>query len=75
MKNVLNGTRKDAMEDLGVEIADFRMKKINLPDDSINQSIYNRMRAERESVARQFRSQGREQAEIIRAQAELEWPP
>ncbi|MBU2895594.1 protease modulator HflC [Vibrio pectenicida] len=71
MKNVLNGTRKDAMEDLGIHIVDFRMKKINLPD-SINQSIYNRMRAERESVARQFRSQGREQAEVIRAQAELE---
>lgn len=71
MKNVLNDTRKDAMEDLGIHIFDFRMKKINLPD-SINQSIYNRMRAERESVARQFRSEGREQAEIIRAQAELE---
>ncbi|CAM2816878.1 protease modulator HflC [Vibrio neptunius] len=71
MKNVLNDTRKDAMEDLGIHVFDFRMKKINLPD-SINQSIYNRMRAERESVARQFRSEGREQAEIIRAQAELE---
>ena len=71
MKNVLNGTRKDAMEDLGIHIVDFRMKKINLPD-SISKSIYDRMRAERESVARQFRSQGREQAEVIRAQAELE---
>ncbi|MBA5764615.1 protease modulator HflC [Vibrio sp. 404] len=71
MQNVLNGTRKDAMEDLGIHIVDFRMKKINLPD-SISKSIYDRMRAERESVARQFRSQGREQAEIIRAQAELE---
>ena len=71
MKNVLNDTRKDAMEDLGIHVFDFRMKKINLPD-SISKSIYDRMRAERESVARQFRSQGREQAEIIRAQAELE---
>ncbi|WP_194439696.1 protease modulator HflC [Vibrio fluminensis] len=71
MKNVLNGTRKDAMEDLGIHIVDFRMKKINLPE-SISKSIYDRMRAERESVARQFRSQGREQAEVIRAQAELE---
>ncbi|WP_100754366.1 protease modulator HflC [Vibrio salilacus] len=71
MKNVLNDTRKDAMGDLGIHVFDFRMKKINLPD-SISQSIYDRMRAERESVARQFRSQGREQAEIIRAQAELE---
>ncbi|HAS62062.1 MAG TPA: protease modulator HflC [Vibrio sp.] len=71
MSNVLNGTRQSAMDDLGVEVFDFRMKKINLPDN-ISDSIYKRMRAERESVARKFRSQGREKAEVIRAQAELE---
>ncbi|KII78588.1 protease modulator HflC [Vibrio renipiscarius] len=71
MSNVLNGSRQSAMDDLGVEIVDFRMKKINLPDN-ISDSIYKRMRAERESVARKFRSQGREKAEVIRAQAELE---
>ena len=38
MKNVLNDTRKDAMEDLGIHVFDFRMKKINLPD-SISKSI------------------------------------
>ncbi|WP_260261311.1 protease modulator HflC [Vibrio intestinalis] len=71
MENVLLGTRESAMTDLGVEIVDFRMKKINLPDN-ISDSIYKRMRAERESVARKHRSQGREKAEVIRAQAELE---
>ncbi|MDR9830745.1 protease modulator HflC [Vibrio sp. FNV 38] len=71
MENVLSGTSGSAMEDLGVMIVDFRMKKINLPDE-ISESIYRRMRAERESVARRHRSQGREKAEVIRAQAELE---
>jgi membrane protease subunit HflC len=71
MENVLEGTRDSALADLGVEIVDFRMKKINLPDN-ISDSIYKRMRAERESVARKHRSQGREKAEVIRAQAELE---
>lgn len=71
MENVLNDTRQSAMKDLGVEVVDFRMKKINLPDE-ISESIYRRMRAERESVARKHRSQGREKAEVIRAQAELE---
>lgn len=71
MENVLLGTRDSAMTDLGVEIVDFRMKKINLPDE-ISESIYRRMRAERESVARRHRSQGREKAEVIRAQADLE---
>lgn len=58
-------------KDLGIEVVDFRIKKINLPDE-ISDSIYQRMRAERESVARSYRSQGRERAEVIRAQAELE---
>ncbi|CAM3782607.1 Modulator of FtsH protease HflC [Vibrio aerogenes CECT 7868] len=71
MEEVLLNTRKSAMKDLGVYIVDFRMKKINLPDE-ISESIYKRMRAERESVARKHRSQGREKAEIIKAQAELE---
>jgi membrane protease subunit HflC len=71
MENVLVATRISAMEDLGVYVVDFRMKKINLPDE-ISESIYKRMRAERETVARRHRSQGQEQAEIIRAQAELE---
>ncbi|CAM2992820.1 protease modulator HflC [Vibrio mytili] len=71
MSNVLTDTRQSAMKDLGVRVVDFRMKKINLPDE-ISESIYRRMRAERESVARKHRSQGREKAEVIRAQAELE---
>ncbi|MDW6091123.1 protease modulator HflC [Vibrio rhizosphaerae] len=71
MEEVLLSTRESAMKDLGVYVVDFRMKKINLPDE-ISESIYKRMRAERESVARKHRSQGREKAEIIKAQAELE---
>ncbi|GAB3534375.1 MULTISPECIES: protease modulator HflC [Photobacterium] len=71
MANVLADIKISAMKDLGVEVVDFRMKKINLPDE-ISESIYRRMRAERESVARKHRSQGREKAEVIRAQSELE---
>jgi len=71
MQNVLEGTRQNALKDLGIQVVDFRIKKINLPD-SISKSIYERMRAERETVARKHRSQGREKAEVIRAQAELE---
>ncbi len=71
MADVLAETKVSAMKDLGVEVVDFRMKKINLPDE-ISESIYRRMRAERESVARKHRAQGREKAEVIRAQSELE---
>ncbi|MEF1216846.1 protease modulator HflC, partial [Photobacterium damselae] len=50
MADVLSETR-DSAKDLGIEVVDFRIKKINLPDE-ISESIYRRMRAERESVAR-----------------------
>lgn len=62
---------QDSAKSLGIDVVDFRMKKINLPDE-ISESIYRRMRAERESVARRHRSQGREKADVIRAQSELE---
>lgn len=70
MEDVLADS-KESSKDLGIEVVDVRIKKINLPDE-ISESIYRRMRAEREAVARKHRSQGREKADVIRAQAELE---
>ena len=42
------------------------LKKINLPDE-VSNSVYQRMRAERLAVAKEHRSQGQEQSEVIRA--------
>ena len=56
----------ESASDLGVEVVDVRVMQINLPDE-VSQSIYQRMRAERQAVATEHRSEGREQAEIIRA--------
>jgi len=53
-------------EELGIEVVDVRIKAINLPTE-VSNSIYDRMRAERTAVAKEHRSQGQEQAEIIRA--------
>ena len=53
-------------EDLGIEVIDVRIKAINLPTE-VSNSIYQRMRAEREAVAKEHRSQGQEQSEILRA--------
>jgi len=53
-------------EDLGIEVVDVRIKAINLPTE-VSTSIYERMRAERTAVAKEHRSQGQEQSEIIRA--------
>ncbi|MBK5962747.1 HflC protein [Thiocystis minor] len=55
--------------DLGVEIIDIRVKKIDLPPE-VSESVYQRMRAERERVARDLRAKGGEAAERIRADAD-----
>ena len=54
---------------LGVKIVDVQVKRIDLPPD-VSDSVYRRMEAERERVAREFRSQGAEKAEAIRADAD-----
>ncbi|MFX4227045.1 MAG: protease modulator HflC [Porticoccaceae bacterium] len=56
-------------ESLGVEVLDVRVKRIDLPPE-ISGDVYNRMRAEREVLAREFRSEGEEEATKIRADAD-----
>ncbi|MBI6549283.1 protease modulator HflC [Xenorhabdus lircayensis] len=59
----------NSMAALGIEVVDVRIKQINLPDE-VSGAIYQRMRAEREAVARRHRSQGLEEAEKVRAAAD-----
>ena len=61
----------NSMAALGIEVVDVRIKQINLPTE-VSEAIYNRMRAEREAVARRHRSQGQEEAEKLRATADYE---
>lgn len=61
----------NSMAALGIQVVDVRIKQINLPTE-VSDAIYNRMRAEREAVARSQRSQGQEEAEKVRAQADYE---
>lgn len=65
MKNAMEETA-DSAADLGIEIVDIRVKKINLPVE-VSNFIYERMRSERHAVAKEHRSEGREKAEFIRA--------
>ena len=59
-------TGQDSSAELGIEVIDVRVKQINLPDE-VSSSIYQRMRAERDAVAREHRSQGKEKAAFIQA--------
>jgi membrane protease subunit HflC len=56
---------------LGVRIVDIRIKQVDLPTDSnVLNSVYDRMRSQRQQAASQLRAEGVEQAQTIRAQAE-----
>src|SRR5215475_5704098 len=62
-------TDRAALEQYGVNVVDVRIKRLNLPEQN-KQSVYARMRAERERIALQYRAEGEEQALSIRADAD-----
>ena len=61
-------TDRAALGQYGINV-DVRIKRLNLPEQN-KQSVYARMRAERERIARQYRAEGEEQALSIRADAD-----
>jgi membrane protease subunit HflC len=62
-------TGAEALARYGIRVIDVRIKRINLPEQN-KQSVYARMRAERERIARQYRAEGEELALSIRAEAD-----
>ena len=80
MREVISGERAVIMEevtdnaavkiqDLGIQLVDVRVKKVELPDN-VSNNVYRRMATERQTVAKEFRSRGEEQAKQIRANAD-----
>jgi len=63
--------KDQAALDLGIEIVDVRIKRIDWPED-VSSSVFDRMSAERTKVAKDFRSRGQEVAKTIRAEANRE---
>lgn len=58
-----------ARVELGVEVVDVRVKRIDLPPE-VSQSVYNRMNTERDIEAKEHRAKGQELAVGIRADAD-----
>jgi len=77
IQEIVSGERSELMDEameqastssdeLGIKIIDVRVKQINLPLE-VRNFIFQRMRSEREAVAREHRSEGKEKAEFIKA--------
>jgi len=63
--------RKAAREKFGIEVVDFDVRRLSFPDQN-RRSVFERMRAERERIARAYRSEGEAEARKIRAEADRE---
>jgi len=81
LHDVVSGKRDELMAELkatinesantllGIEVVDIRVKRIDFPPE-VSQSVFARMAADREKEAREYRAQGKEQAEVIKADAD-----
>ena len=69
LMSIMLSSLNESVKDLGVEIIDFRVKRIDLPSNLSN-SVYERMRTERQRLAEELRSEGKEIAREIRAIAD-----
>lgn len=69
MNNLTRDLNRIAQEELGIEVVDVRVKKIDLPP-GVSDAVFQRMNTERQEEAQELRSTGREIAEGIRADAD-----
>lgn len=69
MSEITHSINEDAISLLGVEVKDIRVKRVDFPPE-VSRSVFDRMAADREKEAREYRSQGKEQAEVISADAD-----
>jgi membrane protease subunit HflC len=70
MKRILAMVNKEGNE-FGLEVVDVRIKRADLPEQN-SKSVFERMRAERQREAAEFRPQGTAEANRIKATADRE---
>jgi membrane protease subunit HflC len=71
MERVTTNCRDVAGQELGIDVSDVKLKRINFPEQN-KQSVFDRMRAERARIAKQYRAEGQEEALKVRAEADTE---
>ena len=66
MDEVKRGCDESARSDYGIRVVDVRLKRFNFPDQN-KPSVFDRMMAERDQIAKKYRAEGEEQAMKIAA--------
>lgn len=71
IQNIIKEKANEETKDLGIEIVDFRFKRINYVED-VRERVYDRMKSERIRIADKFRSEGEGEASRINGEKERE---
>lgn len=71
MVEVTANCRARAMENYGIDVKHVKMKQLRLPEQNL-ESVFQRMRAERQRMAKKYRSEGEEESIKIKAEADKE---
>ncbi len=69
MVDVTENCRRRALENYGIDVMHVKMQQLRLPEQNL-ESVFQRMRAERQRMAKKYRSEGEEEAIKIRADAD-----
>ena len=69
--NIRKNCRERVADAYGIDIVDIRIQRLNFPPQN-RRNVFDRMRAERETIAARYRSEGEEKATGIRARANRE---
>ncbi|MGO1692032.1 MAG: protease modulator HflC [Marinobacter sp.] len=69
MHNLRDQVNETSVKEFGIDVKDIRVKAIEFPGQ-VSENVYRRMATEREKLAQEFRSRGKELAEGIRADAD-----
>ena len=71
IQNVIQAKANEETKELGIELLDFRFKRINYVED-VRERVYDRMKSERIRIADKFRSEGEGEASRINGEKERE---
>jgi membrane protease subunit HflC len=67
--SVVAGRANEKASKYGLKVLDVRIKRADLPEQNAK-AVFDRMQAERERIAKRYKAEGAEQAQMIRSEAE-----
>jgi len=71
LQEVSDSAAQKAEKDFGISVLDVKLRRLTFPDQNLRH-VFNRMRAERQRIAKKYRAEGEEKAMRIEAETDKE---